>query len=162
MKSIYQTTIQPHIDYCLTVWGYTGSIHIDKVQRLQNRAASIITGNYDFNIRGLQLVKELGWLNIRERRDYLTALLVSKSLNGLSPDYLADMLTYQRDINMYETRSADTSNLYVPKAKESIYLQSLHVNGPVVWNSLPPRLRDSASLESFKFKLKRHFYGMAI
>jgi hypothetical protein len=152
------TTIQSHIDYCLTVWGFTSNVNLDTVQRLQNRAARLITGNYDYNVRGLTLVKELGWLNIRERRDYLTALLVYKSLNGISPDYLLDLFTYVRDISVYQTRSAVTSRLYVPKANKSIFLQSLQINGPTVWNSLPVNLHSCTSLDSFKYNLKKHFY----
>ena len=43
---VYNTVIQPHIDYCITVWGYAPNIHIDKVRRIQNGAARIITGNF--------------------------------------------------------------------------------------------------------------------
>ena len=39
LSVIYQTTIQPHIDYCITVWGYAPDIYI--IQVLQNRAARI-------------------------------------------------------------------------------------------------------------------------
>ncbi len=30
LSVIYQTTIQPHIDYCITVWGYTPDIYTYK------------------------------------------------------------------------------------------------------------------------------------
>ncbi len=156
LKLIYQTTVQSHIDYCLTVWGFTSGVNIDKVQRLQNRAARIITSNYDFNIRGLELVKELGWLNIRQRRDYFAGILVYKSLNGLSPDHMSDMFTHLRDISDYQTRSAVSSNLYVPRVNKAIFSQSLQVNGPKVWNSLPSHIQMSSSLDSFKCNLKRH------
>lgn len=156
LKTIYNTTIQPLIDYCLTVWGFTSNVHVDKVQKLQNRAARIISGNYDFkNVRGLTLVKDMGWFNIRQRRDYLTATLVFKSLNGLSPDYLTDMFTYQRDINAYNTRLATTNELFVPKVNKSLYSQSLYVNGPTIWNSLPPSVRASTTLRSFKCNVKK-------
>ena len=156
LKSIYQTTVQSHIDYCLTVWGFTSNVNIDMVQRLQNRAARIITGNYDYNVRGLSLVKELGWLNIRGRRDYLTALLVFKSLNGMSPDYMSDMFTYVRDISVRHTRAAVSSSLYIPRVKKSMYSQSMYVKGPTVWNSLPSHIQQCTSLESFKFNLKKY------
>ena len=42
---IYSSIIQPKFDYAITIWGYT----CDKnLQRLQNRAARIVTGNYDY------------------------------------------------------------------------------------------------------------------
>ena len=55
--SIYTTVIQPTIDYAISIWGCTSEQNIYKIQRLQNRAARIITGNYDFiNTRGIDLV----------------------------------------------------------------------------------------------------------
>ena len=44
----YQALIQPHFDYCSTVWGTCGVTLQDKMQKLQNRAASVLTfSNYD-------------------------------------------------------------------------------------------------------------------
>ena len=41
------------------------------IQRLQNRAATIITSNFDnVNVRGIDIVKQLKWMNIAQRRDY--------------------------------------------------------------------------------------------
>ena len=45
---IYTSIIQPKIDYAISVWGYTTAHNINKVQRLQNRAARILTGNFDY------------------------------------------------------------------------------------------------------------------
>ena len=71
----------------------------NKVQRLQNRAARILTGNYDYvNKRGIDLVKTLGLMNISQRRDYFMIMLMFKSIHGLVPNYLCDEITMQRDI----------------------------------------------------------------
>ena len=52
----------------ITARGYTANYNIDKVQRMQNRAAGVIHGNFYFvNIRGLDLVKQSGIRNIRQR-----------------------------------------------------------------------------------------------
>ena len=51
---IYTSIIQPKIDYAISIWGYTTAHNINKVQRLQNRAARILTGNFDYvNTRGI-------------------------------------------------------------------------------------------------------------
>ena len=47
---IYQSIVQPQVDYAITIWGFTSKLNISEVQRLQNRAARIITaltGNFD-------------------------------------------------------------------------------------------------------------------
>ena len=62
---IYTSIIQPKIDYAISIWGYTTAHNINKVQRLQNRAARILTGNYDYvNTRGIDLVKTFGLMNV--------------------------------------------------------------------------------------------------
>ena len=64
---IYTSIIQPKIDYAISIWGYTTAHNIkiiNKVQRLQNRTARILTGNCDYvNTRGVDLVKTLGLMN---------------------------------------------------------------------------------------------------
>ena len=45
---IYTSIIQPKIDYAISIWGYTTAHSINKVQRLQNRAARILMGNVDY------------------------------------------------------------------------------------------------------------------
>ena len=40
---LYKTLIEPHIRYCIIVWGNCGEVLKDKLQILQNRAARIIT-----------------------------------------------------------------------------------------------------------------------
>ena len=45
---IYQALIQPHFDYFYIVWGNCGITLQNKVQKLQNRAARVLTNsNYD-------------------------------------------------------------------------------------------------------------------
>ena len=55
LSKYYMATVQSHIDYCLTVWGFTSSHNLHLIQKMQNRAARLITNNSDFNTRGLTL-----------------------------------------------------------------------------------------------------------
>ena len=40
---IYQALIKPHFDYCDNVWGNCGKTLRDKLQKLQNRTARVLT-----------------------------------------------------------------------------------------------------------------------
>ena len=81
---ICSSIIQPKIDYAISIWGYTTAHNINKVQRLQNRAARILTGNFDYvNTRGIDLVKNLGLMNVTQRRDYFMLIMMFKSIHGL-------------------------------------------------------------------------------
>ena len=67
--------IQSRFDYALTIWGFTSQYNLSKVQRLQNRAARIITGEFDYiHVRGIDIVNNLKWMNVIQRRDYFVAL----------------------------------------------------------------------------------------
>ncbi len=71
LSVIYQATIQPHIDYCVTVWGNAQYIYIyiNKIQVLQNRAARIICNNFDWNVSASGLVKSHGWVGLALKKD---------------------------------------------------------------------------------------------
>ena len=67
---IYSSIIQPKFDYAITIWGYTCDNNLHKIQRLQNRAARIVTGNYDYvTTRGTELERRLRWMCVTQRRD---------------------------------------------------------------------------------------------
>ena len=93
LTKYYMATVQSHIDYCLTVWGFTSNKNLNKLQKFQNRAAQIITNNFNWDIRGVNIVKDLGGLNIKQRRDYFVGLLVFKSLDNLLPDYITVLIS---------------------------------------------------------------------
>ena len=91
---IYQGIIQPRFDYALAIWGFTSQYNLSKVQRLQNRAARIITGEFDYiHVRGIDIAKNLKWMNVIQRRDYIVALSMFKCIHGMSPSYLSDCIT---------------------------------------------------------------------
>ena len=80
----------------------------------------------------MNIVKDLGWLNIKQRRDYFEGLLVFKSLNNLLPDYITDKFTMTSEIACRSTRSTSDKKLILPKANKVIYTSSLEHTGPLV------------------------------
>ena len=83
--TVYNTIIQPHFDYAISIWGKCSKERISVVQRLQNRAARAITKNYDYTIPSSKIIQKLGWMNIHKRYKYFTGILMFKSLNKLAP-----------------------------------------------------------------------------
>ena len=81
INCVYYGIFQSIIDYCITVWGsvkiylYIIKIYLCKIQKLQNRAARLLAQNFDWNIRGIDIVRGLGWQNVKER--YYLLLLIT-------------------------------------------------------------------------------------
>ena len=135
---IYTSIVQPKIDYAISVWGYTTAHNINKVQRLQNRAARILTGNFDYvNTRGIDLVTTLGWINVSQRRDYFMIILTFKSIHGLVPNYLCDEITMQR-----------TS----PYAQRDLRLLIMFMSHILLWNVAKMHLHIEVQFYGMRFQ----------
>ena len=153
---IYMATIQSVIDYGITIWGSAPKYLINKVQKFQNRAARLISNNFNYDIPGSQIVAQLGWQNIDVRRKYLTNILTYKCLNNQAPSYLRNM-SLRSDTHGYETRHASSRKLSVPKPNIEKYREAFVYQAPKLWNELPKSISEKMSLFSFKSALKMHF-----
>ena len=78
VKQMYKSLVEPHFRYFCPVWGNVGETSLTKLQKLQNRAARIVTGSrYDQS--ALPLIRALGWPTVREILDLETVTLQTKS-----------------------------------------------------------------------------------
>ena len=66
---MYEALVAPYFDYCSEVLGCMGPGLCDRLQRLQNRAGIIITFS-DYNTRSVDILQDLGWDTLQQRRSY--------------------------------------------------------------------------------------------
>ena len=85
LNIVYKTTIQPLIDYCLTVWGTSSKRNLKSIQRLQNRAARAVLGDFYFSSSVSAMIKQLNLMPIETRMIYFICIMVYQCLNGLAP-----------------------------------------------------------------------------
>ena len=87
---IYQALILPYFDHCSPVWDERSVS--GKLQKLQNRAARVITrSSYDSSAS--ILLNRLNWDNLSTSRKTLKAALMFKIIKGLSPAYRQDLFS---------------------------------------------------------------------
>ena len=89
---IYNALVQPHFDHCSIVWGNCGKTLSEKLQKLQNRAARILTSS-SYDADASYLLQQLGWKDLIAQRQIQLGLMVLKALNDLVPDYLYSKFT---------------------------------------------------------------------
>ena len=156
LLKIYNSAIQPTIDYAISVWGSTSISNIRMIQRLQNLAARIIKKNFDYvNIRGIDLVKQLGWLNVKQRYLYFQHLTIFKSIHGMAPIHLVNNVTMEIEIANVNTRK-HPMNLHIPRPINETHKRMLFYRGAKSWNELPGHIKDCYELSTFKQKLKHY------
>ena len=80
LKDMYNGIVEPNFNYCCFAWGSCGTTKLNKLQKLQNRAARIVT-NSPFDYSATSLIQELGWPRIEELIHHETSFMAYKCLN---------------------------------------------------------------------------------
>ena len=111
LQNLYMAIIQPFIDYCISVWGSCNKTHKQLIQKIQNRAVRIVSGNYDFSVRSSTLIEKMGWMNIEERHKYFTLILMYKCSNNLTSDTISNLFCKPVSVH-HSTRFASADNLF--------------------------------------------------
>ena len=78
--------------------GATSSTNLDRIMKLQKRAARIILCA-DFTTPSSDMFQELSWLPINKRLKYNKAVFTYKALNNLTPQYITDLLKPISDVH---------------------------------------------------------------
>ena len=151
LSQIYSGIVEPHFRYCCSVWGSCGESRRLTLQKLQNRAARIVT-NSSYDAPADALIQRLNWPDIAEIIKRETATIVYKSLNGLVPTYLSDIFLKNSSRGTVKLRNSEY-DLHIPLFKTSNGQKSFSYRGVNVWNSLEPEVKQAPSLFAFKLRL---------
>ena len=82
----------PHCDYCSPVGDCLSSYLSDKLQKLQNHAARVITKS-PFHASSNHLLSTLSWKRLSLQRKKQKALMMNRTMNDLAPEYLLSSLS---------------------------------------------------------------------
>ena len=74
------------------IWGRTTTTNIDRLDKLQKRAARIIL-NADFMAPSEIMFKEFNWLSFPNRVTFHICIMMCKTFNNLAPTYLTELFT---------------------------------------------------------------------
>ena len=147
LRYTYNALIQSQFDYCNLVWGNCGKTLFERLQKLQNRAARVLTfSSYDADANCL--IRQLDWKDLSTHFQIQKALMVYKSLNGPVPEYLSSKFV-KRNETRYSLRDS-VNKLVVPFPRTNYMKNSFSYSGAVLWNSLPCDIRETKSLSQFK------------
>ena len=103
LKTIYYSLVQLYFGYCHVVWGDCSKTRGEKLQKLQNRAARIIT-RADYSIRSLNTSE---WSNLEERRKRHLLVTMFKMFNNDCPTYLREQFHRTSEIHDYNLRGSN-------------------------------------------------------
>ena len=147
MLKIYKSMIRPHIEYCVQLWSPLPShgnwgliLALEDIQRKYTRLIDGL-GLLPYQVR----LDKLGLTTLLERRARGDLIETFKIVNDIS-DYGQDMFKFSRSGNNLISRPGDEHKL-----KHAFFPHRVLK----YWNKLPPPLKFSKSVDSFKNHLSK-------
>jgi len=159
LVTVTHAFITSRIDYCNSLLYGISQYNINRLQRIQNCAARIITNTKKYD-HITPVLQKLHWLPVTQRINFKLLLLIYKAIIKEAPDYICKLIeikTSQRAL-----RLSDDILLEVPVSRlKNFGDASFGVAGPRLWNKLPTTVRQAHSIMHFKTVLKLHLFKAA-
>ena len=139
---VYETLILPLFYFCDIAWSSLLQQDIDRLQRLQNRSARIIT----HCTRSSEAIGYLYWPTLSSRRSYHKAFI---------PKLFVSYFTRFSQIHDHTTRQS--FRLSLPKVKQNFGRRTFLFSGAKIFNELPLKIANDESIQTF-CRRARHFF----
>jgi len=162
LVTLVQALVVSKVDYCNAVLvGILGYLQ-KQLQSVLNAAALLIYSakNYDHIT---PLLRELHWLRVPERIQFRLCVLAYRCLTDTALQYLADTLSLSTNVAARcHLRSADSWTLQLPSTRRTTLGDRVFsVAAARAWNSLPPEIRNSDSLLTFRRMTKAYLFQLS-
>ncbi len=145
------TLVTSRLDYCNALLYRLPNCLLNKLWCVQKSSARLITMNRKYDHIS-PVMDDFHWLPIWERINYKVLLLTYKSLNGLAPHYLSDLIEHRPECS---TRRDNKNLLVNPQVWTFTFGGRIFKKvAPDLWNNIPDSLHLSTSVKQFKRGLK--------
>ena len=156
LKLLIETHVFPHILYCISVWGGAASCHLNRLQKIINFAARIVSGTRKYDHIS-PTVKALGWHKIRDLVVYRDILSVFRALhNPIAPLAIRSLFAPRSTISHRVTRATTAGTLQLPPFRLSLTRRTFSYRAAMSWNCLPSTISGSPSRAELIRRLDMH------
>ena len=141
----YKTLVRPILEYASPAWDPHTATNINKLEAVQRRAARFTMGDYKTTSSTSQMISDLGWPSLQQRRVDAKLTMVYKITHYLVEIPAATFL----HPSTTSTRG-HTLKYLLPFCRTDIYRYSFFPSGIRLWNQLPEPIATATTLEGFK------------
>ena len=149
--TIIQAHVFSQIIYCLPVWGGAAEKELQRIQKIINFAARIVTGakRHDHITPSLN---SLHWSRIGELVEERDCLKVYRALHdNHAPTAMQGLFTRRCEVATRDTRLSSTERVHLPRVQLTATQKHFMYRAGSAWNRLPDDvLAKSGSLHAFK------------
>ena len=153
-ETAYKTLVRPTLEYASAAWDPHYEKDIQKLERVQRKAARFCAGNYNPYASVTDMLQELNWETLATRRKIARLSFMYKLSHNLTDFSVTAHLkpNYER-----RTRGSHDFKFLVPRSKKDVFKFSFFPRTICEWNSLPDDIVNTTSVNSFKSKLVNSF-----
>ena len=141
----YFTLVRPIIEYAAPVWDPYTQRNIYKIEMVQRRAARFVCGRYHNTSSVSEMLQDLEWPSLQQRREMLRLVLFYKIHHNL---VIFDTSPYITPA-LRATRNTHHQGYHIPTSTKEYHRNSFFPRTVKVWNSLPPDIISAPSAEAF-------------
>ena len=148
--SHYLSLVRPILEYACTVWSPHYKTDIQMLEAVQRRAARLAVNCYSRYQSVTNILCQLSWTTLEERRDQMKLIMMYKIIHGLV--FIQDILplTYS---SLNDISRGHTQRFIQPATRVDSYKHSFFPSTILLWNRLPANVVSSESLQQFKSNL---------
>ena len=141
-EAAYKGMGQPILEFGSSVWDpHTGKLQ-EELEKVQNRAAMFVTGNYVYETGSMtDILGQLKWESLKKRRKDNRLILLYKGLKGKARIPTDDLIPRTR-----RGRNQHSLAFQIPSASKDVYKYSFFPHTIRDWNGLPESLISSSEL----------------
>jgi hypothetical protein len=151
---LYKAFVASNFNYCALVWHHCGQVNTAKLEKVQHRALKFIFNDYTSDYTTLLGRANMPTLELSRLR--CVAIEVYKVYNDLVPSLHLNNINSSSNSHRYNLRSGNTIKQRHSRTTKN-GLHSFRTFGVHIWNNLPPNIRTSIDLNSFKQSIKTWF-----
>ena len=146
------------IDYCNSLFYGLPQYTIQRLQKIQNKAARIVTrSKQDLHIT--PILFELHWLPLKFRIIFKVSCMIYKAIKSTAPEYLTSLIELHQPNRPLRSQKSIQLKRIIPKTQFSS--RAFRFCAPVIWNNLSIDTRNSSCLGTFKTRLKTELFTLA-
>ena len=146
LKLIMKTFIESQFNYCPLLWMCHSRTLNQKINKLHERALRVVYK--DSNLTFQQLLEKDNSFTIHDRNLQKLAIEMYKVKHNLSP--IQELFSQGSSVNLRNTQDWE-----IPKVRTvNNGLETIRYRGPITWNLVPNKIKQSKSLSLFKEKIK--------
>ena len=146
-QQAYFSLVRPRLEYCATVWNPHTKKGIANVEAVQRRAARFVLQEYHYTKSVSNMIKQLKWDTLEQRRHISSLILLYKIQHGLVAINPGKLLTPMIQSN---TRQYHPNKFKLIPCRTQLYQNAFFPKTVNAWNTLPNDTLASSTLGAFK------------